>query len=133
MLRAVNGLAKFSDAAGYTGGGLIVDHHHGLDGVTPILAQSPFEFPRRSATPPVPRRIINDESHALGHVTPKVREVPGLEHQNAFARGKRVYDGGFPCSRARRRIDHDGSGSLENRTERFEYFCAQARELRPTM
>ncbi len=78
----------------------------------------------RTSTP-VTRYIFHLNPEALRELTPEMREMAGLKHQNAITGRKRVNNRRFPCARARSWIDDYVARSFENRPQTFEQDCAE--------
>ncbi len=133
MLGAIDGLADFGDAAGNSGGSLVVDHHHGFDGMAFVCAEPRLHIGGGNAATAVAGHILHLQAVALGNVAPEVGKMSGLEHQHAVIRRKRVHNRCFPRARTRSWIHHHRAFGLEDRTQPFQHFAPQLGELRAAM
>jgi hypothetical protein len=119
VARGVDRLAHESDAAGGAGGGLVVNHADGADGVRLVLAQLRFDCGRIGTSAPVGGEQLDLQSELAGHLLPQAGEMAGLDHQHLVARRQRVHQRGLPGARTRGRIGHDRLLGLEHVLQAF--------------
>src|SRR6266404_9120799 len=122
MMRGIHGAAKLGDAAGHSGGRLIVDDHHGFNTVVFVISETRCQFIGRSPLAPVAGKIINLESEFFRDLAPEIRKMSCLEQEHSIARGKSIYKRSFPRARARSWIHDNGTSGLEDLAHAVENF-----------
>src|SRR5882757_10589969 len=133
MMRRIHGTAKLGDAAGHSGGGLIVNDHHGFNAVVFVISETRRQFIGGSALAPVAGNVVDLEPEFFSDLAPKIRKMSCLKQEHAIARGKRIDKGRFPGSRAGSWIHNNGTGGLENFAHAVENFRAETREFGAAM
>ena len=121
------------DAARHTARGLVVHHHHRLDGARAVLRKPRLDVGRIDPVPPVAGNKLDVELQPLRHRPPQRGEVAGLVHQHPIARRQRIDDRRLPGSRARRGKDDHRALGLEHRPASFQHLAPEAAELRAAM
>ncbi len=133
MMRGIHGAAKLGDAAGHSGGRLIVDDHHGFNTVVFVISETRRQFIGRSALAPVAGNIINLESEFFRDLAPEIRKMSCFKQEHAIARGQSINEGRFPSAGPRSWIHDNGTGGLEDFAHAVENFRAETREFSAAM
>ena len=115
------------------GGGLVVDHHHGLDRLGPVLGQDRLDLGRIDAAAPVAGDELDLDAPARRHLPPQGGEVAGLEHQHPVAGRERVDDGRLPGARCPRRDTGSPARGSGTRPARLQHLPAELGEVRTAM
>ena len=83
--------------------------------------------------PPVAGEEVDLQAELDSKVSPQCREMPGLHHQDPVPRGERIDECGLPGAGARRGVEDDRCGGLENALKTFEHFKSEAGEFGTAM
>src|SRR4029077_7601822 len=107
VLGGGDGAAHRGNIAGDTRGGLVVHHHHTLDGVALVGADRLLDAVGMDACAPLFFLPYDLEPMAAGEIDPQMAELtePGSKH--LVAGRTRIGERGFPGAGAARRIDED--------------------------
>src|SRR5580765_437797 len=98
MADTIYGLADFGNPAGDAGGSFVVHYHHSFDRLLCVFFEFLFHVGGLRSTPPVPWNVIHLQAMSQGNIAPEIGEMPGLKHQYAVARRKRIHNRRLPSA-----------------------------------
>jgi len=82
---AVDGLADCGDVGSDTGGGVVVDHTNGFDGVVLVFHQGQLDLFRFDALLPASGEKLCVQAKLPGQLVPSAGEVPSVIHQHQIS------------------------------------------------
>ena len=85
------------------------------------------------ASAPVTRDVFDLQAEFFGDLTPELRKVSGLKHQDSVTGREGIDDGCFPGSGARSGINNHRAARLKDGAQIFKDFGAEAGEFRAAM